>query len=152
MQGYVLLGLLRDRLCFQCRVTAVTPIWPPLSSLALEEQTRKHVKSERGARMQSLYCLIDTSIQPRLFKGNALAWPCSVRGHCYIETDNSSLNHLPKVKSTAENVACVVRCLQMWLDANYMILERNWALFNSCRLYLWILPHQTDLNMSQILW
>lgn len=63
--------------------------------------------------MQSTYRLIDTSIQPRVFKGNALAWPCSVRGHCYIETDNSSPNHLAEVKSTAENVARAARCLQM---------------------------------------
>jgi len=60
-----------------------------------------HVKSVRGAGCS----LIDTSIYPRVFKGNALAWPFSVRGHCYIDTDNSSLIHLAKVKSTVENVA-----------------------------------------------
>ncbi len=147
MQGYVLLGLSRDRLCFQCRVAPVTPIWPPLLSLALDEQVRKHAKSERGASMQSTYHLIDTSIQPRLFKGNALAWPCSVRGYCYIETDNSSESLAKSKKHCGKCCLCgtvftnVTRC--KWHE-----LKRNRVLFNSRRLYLWTLPHQIDLNMS----
>lgn len=86
----------------------LTTFVKPSGGWTAEKACKKH-EGRKGCWMQSmLRCLIDTSIQPRVFKGNALAWPRSVRGHCYIQTDNSSLNHLPEVNSTAENV--VYRC------------------------------------------